>query len=233
MYVRLKNPNAAMLDHIGRTRIIPKHIWEGIERPREFTAPEAVIGSGPYRLTHYSKTHGTYRFEAFEDFWGPRPRVRTIEFVPVSEPILAYEKGEIDLTTVTPDVRPRFAGNPDHRIVRSPAFWGYRLLLNMAKVPAFREVAVRQALIHAIDRQELVDKIARGPPCPDVPASCRRTTSWPSKAAPIPSIRPGPGNSWIRPVAGGWKVRKGASLPMGSPWSWSFCAAAPKCAWRS
>ena len=167
--VRLKAPRAAMLDHIGRTRIIPKHIWEGIERPREFTAPEAVIGSGPYRLTHYSKTHGTYRFEAFEDFWGPRPRVRTIEFIPVSEPILAYEKGEIDLTTVTPDVRPRFADNPDHRIVRSPAFWGYRLLLNMAKVPAFREVAVRQALMHAIDRQELVDKIARGAAVPGRP----------------------------------------------------------------
>jgi len=167
--VRLKVHRAAMLDHIGRTRIIPKHIWEGIERPKEFTAPEAVIGSGPYRLTHYSKAHGTYRFEAFEDFWGPRQRLRTIEFVPVSEPILAYEKGEIDLTAVTPDVRPRFANNPDHRIVRSPAFWGYRLLLNMDRVPAFREVAVRQALIYAIDRQELVDKIARGAAVPGRP----------------------------------------------------------------
>jgi peptide/nickel transport system substrate-binding protein len=167
--VRLKAPRAAMLDHIGRTRIIPRHIWEGIERPKEFTAPEAVIGSGPYRLAHYSKAHGTYRFEAFEDFWGPRPRVGAIEFIPVSEPILAYEKGEIDLTAVTPDVQPRFADNPDHRIVRSPAFWGYRLLLNMEQVPAFREVTVRQAFVYAIDRRELVDKIARGAAVPGRP----------------------------------------------------------------
>jgi len=164
--VRLKTPNATMLYNIGRTRIIPKHVWEGIERPKEFNAPEAVIGSGPYRLTHYSKAHGTYRFEAFEGFWGPRPQVRTIEFIPLSEPILGYEKGQIDLVGVTPDVLPRFAKNATHKIVRSPAFWGYRLLLNMGAVAAFREKTVRQAMAHAIDRDELVAKIARGAAVP-------------------------------------------------------------------
>lgn len=167
--VQLKTARAAMLDHIGRTRIIPRHIWEGVERPKEFTTPEAVVGCGPYRLTHYSKAHGTYRFEAYEGFWGPRPRVRVIEFIPVSEPILAYENGQIDLTAVTPDVRPRFEKDARHRIVRSPAFWGYRLLLNTGEVAAFRQRAVRQAMLHAIDRQELVDKIARGAAVPGRP----------------------------------------------------------------
>jgi peptide/nickel transport system substrate-binding protein len=164
--VRLKQPHAAMLYNIGRTRIIPKHIWEKIERPKEFTTPAAVIGCGPYRLTHYSKEHGTYRFEAFKDFWGPRQRVRAIEFIPVSEPILAYENGEIDLTTLAPDILPRFQGDPAHHLVRSPAFWGYRLLMNMGDVPWLQKVSVRQALAHAIDRDELVAKIARGAALP-------------------------------------------------------------------
>lgn len=167
--VRLKSPRAAMLDHIGRTRIIPRHIWQGVERPKEFTTPEAVVGCGPYRLTHYSKAHGTYRFEAYENYWGPRPRVRVIEFVPVSEPILAYQTGQLDLVGITPDVLPRFEKDPSHRIVRSPAFWGYRLLLNIGEVAAFRERAVRQAIAHAIDREELVAKIARGAAVPGRP----------------------------------------------------------------
>ena len=160
--VRLKKPHAAMLSNLGRTRIIPKHIWEKVARPKELTTPEAVIGCGPYRLTHYSKEHGTYRFEASETFWGPKQRVRVIEYVPFSEPILAYENREIDMAAVTPDVLPRFRNDPLHKIVQSPAFWGYRLLMNMSAVALLQDVSVRQALAYAIDRDELVQKIARG-----------------------------------------------------------------------
>ncbi|SHE33306.1 extracellular solute-binding protein, family 5 Middle [Desulfofundulus australicus DSM 11792] len=116
--ITVSEPNAAMLYNLGLTRIIPKHIWENVDNPKEFTKPEAVIGTGPYRLTGYNKEHGTYRFEAFEDFWGPRQRVKVIEFVPVSEEILAFEKGEIDLAGVTPDVLPRFQNDPQYKIVK-------------------------------------------------------------------------------------------------------------------
>lgn len=164
--IHLKQPNAAMLDGIGRTRIIPKHIWEHIDTPKEFTAPEAVIGSGPYRLTNYSKEHGTYRFEAFDGFWGPAQAVKAIEYLPVSEPLLAYEKGELDLVAVTPDVKGRFSKEPDNTILQNPAFWGYRLLMNGEKAPSLRNVLVRRAFAHIIDRQELVAKIARGAALP-------------------------------------------------------------------
>ncbi|MFN2354823.1 MAG: ABC transporter substrate-binding protein [Desulfopila sp.] len=164
--VRIKKPQAVMLDSIGRTRIIPKHIWEKVDRPKEFISPEAVIGCGPYRLTHYSKEHGTYRFEANGDYWGPKPRVDSIEFVPVSEPILAYENGELDMIEVAPDVLPRFADDPDSKIIKNPAFWGYRLLMNITKQEMLQDVSVRQALAHAIDRVELVEKIERGAAVP-------------------------------------------------------------------
>ena len=164
--VHLKEPHAAMIDNIGRTRIIPEHIWKTVDRPKEFTAPEAVIGSGPYRLTDYSKEHGAYRFEAFDKFWGPKQRIGSIEFVPVSEPVLAYEKREIDLVAITPDLLPRFEQDPAQKIVQSPAFWGYRLLFNMAEADCLREISVRKAIVYAIDRSELVEKIARGAAVP-------------------------------------------------------------------
>ena len=167
--VRLKTPMASMLDSLGRTRIIPEHIWKNVENPKEFTAPEATIGCGPYRLQDYSKEHGTYRFQANPDYWGPKPRVATILFIPISEPILAYEKGELDMIGVTPDVLPRFAGDSANRIVRNPAFWGYRLLLNMQDQEPLRDLRVRRALAHAINRDELVAKIERGAAVPGSP----------------------------------------------------------------
>lgn len=160
--VTVKHPTAPILDNLGRTRILPRHIWEKVKNPKTLTGPETVIGTGPYRLTSYSREHGTYRFEAFDRFWGPKPRVKRIEFVPASEPILAYEKGEIDLIRVSPDILPRFANDPGHRVIKSPAFWGYRLLFDTARPGPLLEKSVRQAFAHAIDRNELVTKIARG-----------------------------------------------------------------------
>lgn len=164
--VTVKTPDAVMLYKIGITHIIPKHIWEKVDRPKEFTGPEAVIGSGPYRLTSYSKAHKRYRFEANKEFWGPRPRAAAIEFVPVSEEILAYEKGEIDLTRVPPDLLKRFQSDPAHALRKSPAFWGFRLIFNPKTAAALSDLKVRRAFAHAIDRQELVDKVARGAAVP-------------------------------------------------------------------
>lgn len=85
---------------------------------------------------------------------------------PVGEPILAFEKGEIDLTSVPPDLVPRYAGNPEFALVKSPAFWGYRLVFNMEKSPPLKNTRVRQSICLAINRDELVEKIARGAAVP-------------------------------------------------------------------
>jgi len=164
--ITVRTPGAPMLYNLGRTRIIPKHVWEKVDNPKEFIAPESCIGCGPYRLTDYSKEHGTYRFEAYEHYWGPRQRVQTIEFVPVSDPILTFEKEETDLTYASPDVLHRFEKEKQFKIVKSPGFWGYRLLFNMKDYPVFQIKEVRQAIIYAIDKQELIEKIARGAAVP-------------------------------------------------------------------
>jgi len=163
--ITVAKPSAAMIYDLGRCRIIPKHIWENVDKPNEFTGPEAVIGTGPYCLTGYSKEHGTYRFEANKDFWGPGVRVQVLEFIPVSEEVLAFEKGEVDLAEISPDVLPRFQNNPEYKIVQNPGLWGYRLLFNMEN-PAFRHREFRQAVWHAIDADELIEKIARGAAVP-------------------------------------------------------------------
>lgn len=160
--VTVKEPDASLLYNLGRTRIIPRHIWQGIKTPKEFTGPEAVIGSGPYILSDYSKEHGTYRFKAFDKFWGPEQKVKTIEFVPVSEPILAFEKGKIGLTRISPDLLGRYQNNSEYKVIQRPAFWGYRLLFNMGDKSVAKRKKFRQAINYALDKKELIAKIERG-----------------------------------------------------------------------
>lgn len=164
--ISVASPGAHLLDAFGSTQIVPRHIWEKVEHPEEFLGPEAVVGSGPYKLTDYSKEHGTYRFEAYEGFWGPKQRVKVLEFVPVSDEVLAFENGEIDLAAVTPDLLPRFQNDPRYKISKNPGFWGYRLLFNMGDYPVFRLGEFRQAVSFALNKEELVDKVERGAAIP-------------------------------------------------------------------
>lgn len=154
--------NASLLSAIGNQRIIPKHIWEDVEFPKEYTAENAVVGTGPYILTDYSKEHGTYRFKAFDDFWGPKQNVKVIEFVPVSESILAFEKAKIDLVDISPDLLGRYQNSSEYKVVQKPAFWGYRLIFNMQDVEALKKKKIRQAISYAINNEELIEKIERG-----------------------------------------------------------------------
>lgn len=167
-------PDATFLEQAGTTRIIPKHIWEKVDNPQEYMDLEAVVGCGPYILTDYNKEHGTYRFEAFQDYWGPEPGVDVIEFVPVSDVILAFEKGEIDMAGIPTDLLPRFEDSAEYSVVESPGFWGYRLIFNMKEYEIFRNQKFRQAFSYAVDSQELIDKIARGAAIPGNPGILSR-----------------------------------------------------------
>ena len=130
---------------------------------------DKLVGCGPYILTDYSQEQGAYRFMAFEDYWGPKPLVDLVEFVPVSDPVLAFENGEIDLIKVPQDLMDRYADNKEYKILKSPAFWGYKLMFNMEKKPELLDVNVRKAIAHAIDIDELIEKVARGAAVPASP----------------------------------------------------------------
>jgi peptide/nickel transport system substrate-binding protein len=158
----LAQPVSPFIYNLYGLRIIPEHIWKDVTDPNKYSAPEAVIGTGPYKLTEYSKEHGTYKFVANDNFWGPTVRVKTIEFVPVSDEMVAFEQKAVDFTGLSPDTVDRFKSDPDVYMFQQPAIWGYELSFNMNKSAILDEKAVRQAFAYAIDREELVEKVGRG-----------------------------------------------------------------------
>lgn len=147
---------------IGFSRIIPKHIWENVEDPVSYEGEGYTVGSGPYTLESYNAQQGTYRYIAFENYWGLTPAAKAIEWVPVSDNVLAFENGEIDLINVSADVLSRYEGNEDYTVKKVPSYHSYRLMMNMEQVDELKDNNIRKAIAYAIDRQELVDKISRG-----------------------------------------------------------------------
>ncbi|MEA5084792.1 MAG: ABC transporter substrate-binding protein [Lachnospiraceae bacterium] len=150
------------LTKIGGVRILPKHIWENVSDPAEYTAEGATIGSGPYMLEAYDAAHGTYRYVAFEKYWGLTPAASAIEWIPVSESVLAFENNEIDLINATADVLPRYESDSTYTIKSAPSYHSYRLMMNMEAVASLQDKNLRKAIAYGINREELVDKIARG-----------------------------------------------------------------------
>ncbi|WP_286680303.1 ABC transporter substrate-binding protein [Tepidanaerobacter sp. EBM-49] len=165
----VKEPNATVLDRVGIVRIIPEHIWKDIDDPKKIMDLDKLVGCGPYILTDYSQEQGKYRFQAFKDYWGRKPGVDVIEFIPVSDPVLAFENGEIDVLDVPPDLIDRYRNNKEFKILKSPAFWGYKLLFNMEKKPELADINVRKAIAHAVNVDELIEKVARGAAVPASP----------------------------------------------------------------
>ncbi|AKB50420.1 Oligopeptide ABC transporter, periplasmic oligopeptide-binding protein OppA [Methanosarcina barkeri str. Wiesmoor] len=158
----LTQPASPFIYKVTSFKIIPEHIYKNVSDPTSFLDPEAVIGTGPFILDEYNKEHGTYRFVVNENFWGPEPAVKAVEFIPVSDSLIAFEQGQIDFTSISPDTLDRFKSDSDIRIVQQPAFWGYQFYFNMKNCPELNDSRIRQAFAYAIDRDELVEKIARG-----------------------------------------------------------------------
>ncbi|MEW5920966.1 MAG: hypothetical protein AB1796_08495 [Bacillota bacterium] len=72
--------------------IIPKHIWEGVEKPDEFLGPEAVIGCGPFRLMDYSKGMRKRPEADLEILRGLGFQADVIEDIPRWETFIEYLK---------------------------------------------------------------------------------------------------------------------------------------------
>ncbi|NBG88140.1 ABC transporter substrate-binding protein [Isachenkonia alkalipeptolytica] len=175
---KLHEPTATSLEQIGRVRIIPKHIWEKVENPETYDEEEALIGSGPFQLTEYSSEHGTYEFTAFENYGGPKPGVEKIQFVPVSDSIMAFENRQVDMISINEDLLERYQENSEVEILEDPGFWGYRLVFNLEDQEVLQNKDVRRAIAYGIDADNLIDKVARGAATPGSPGYLPTDHIW-------------------------------------------------------
>jgi peptide/nickel transport system substrate-binding protein len=127
------------------------------------------IGAGPYRVVEWDA--GTrMELEAFKDFPLGRPRIDRVTYKTVEDTntnLAAVLAGEVDLcmrSTISFDgamiLREQWEKPGKGKIHISPASWTW---LNLSRDnPWFNDVKVRRALLHAIDRDALVQNVFKG-----------------------------------------------------------------------
>jgi peptide/nickel transport system substrate-binding protein len=159
----LEQPYAPFLNDVASTvSILPKHVWEGVDDPMTFDGPEAVIGTGPYKLVDYDKAQGSYLYEAFDEYYLGRPKVERLVFVKTSEELapVALEQGDVDSAGIQADWVEDLQSK-GFTVIKCPYGWNAKLTINHKKAP-LNTKEFRQALAYAIDRQALVDVTQRG-----------------------------------------------------------------------
>lgn len=163
----LKEPFAPFLDYttIG---ILPAHLLA--EVPAELLPNDPFnrhpIGTGLFQVEEVNAEHAL--LQANPDFYGPKPYLNKIEFrfYPDHEGILsAYERGEVQsIGRVLPEDLAKVEANAGLKLF-SARLTGYTLIfLNLKdlELPFFQEKPVRQALLYALDRQKIVDRVLKG-----------------------------------------------------------------------
>ncbi|MFV1528310.1 MULTISPECIES: ABC transporter substrate-binding protein [unclassified Phaeobacter] len=136
--------------------ILPKHIYEGVADPFRFAAPEAAIGSGPYRLTSYDKAQGRYLLEATEEHPLGKPRFSQIRIVRMGPDaaLQAMGAGEVDVISYLPPERVDEATTAGFHVATAPSHHVLRLGFNHRGRLASKDL--RQAIAYALDRNALL-----------------------------------------------------------------------------
>jgi peptide/nickel transport system substrate-binding protein len=123
------------------------------------------IGTGPFKFVDY-KTEDRLILNRNDRYFDGPPELNGIIFRIIPDETvrtLALEKGSVQLimNPITPDILPRFRGNPELKVVTrlgtNYSYLGFNL-----EDPVTGKLAVRRAVAHAIDRRGIITHILKG-----------------------------------------------------------------------
>ena len=165
---RLSSPLATFFgfNGVGSVLIVPEHVWSGVGDAATATDPALLVGSGPFRLESYNRGDGSYLYSANDDYFLGRPFVSRLEYRPVGDELAAVAAGELQLagaSGVRPEVLAPFRNNRELEVLQGPpGNSGTGLWWNLAKGGALADARFRKACAHAINREDLVQRLHGG-----------------------------------------------------------------------
>jgi len=116
------------------------------------------IGTGPYQLASWEPKAHT-RLIAFKDYWGEKPKIKKITFLPIIEDSTcetALKTGEIDIGRSAPVDFKSFKKNAKFEVYSRPALKTYWLGMTLSH-PPFDNLKLRQAFRYAVNVNSIVD----------------------------------------------------------------------------
>ncbi|QOY38521.2 peptide-binding protein [Anaerobacillus isosaccharinicus] len=147
--------------------ILPKHILGDVPvadlgEYQEFNQKNP-IGAGPFKFVSWTAGQNLV-VEAFDDYFEGRPYLDKVTFRFASDSnalVLLMQTGDIDWM-IAPPAELGTIETFNHARISNTLALRYDYIGWNLQNPLFQDVKVRQALTHAIDRQEIVDTIMEG-----------------------------------------------------------------------
>jgi peptide/nickel transport system substrate-binding protein len=137
---------------------------DGLFQPSGTYATEHPTGTGPYKFESWTVGEQLVMVRN-DDYWGETALTEKVIFRPISDNaarLQALQTGEIQgYDLVEPQDVSTIEGDGGLQLLERPPFNVGYLLINSAK-PPMDKIEVRQAVAHAINRQELVDSFYGG-----------------------------------------------------------------------
>lgn len=148
--------------------VMPKHVIEKFSEEELLTAdwfnhPDVI--SGPFFLTDFDNDH-YISYEANKDYWKGAPKIDklNIRIVDASQVYAGLQSGEIDITHHTMTAIPQEDFDSIEALENVKTVYGAPITNQSAFIQTanIQDAKVRQALLYAIDRQQLVDQLLKG-----------------------------------------------------------------------
>ena len=123
-------------------------------------AATAPVGSGPFRFVRWVQGD-RIELERNPDYWGEAPALETATFKFISDPTAAFAAmmaGDIDVFPgyPAPETLAQFGADPRFALLTGSTE-GETILAMNNKSEALSDIRVRQAISHAVNRQEIID----------------------------------------------------------------------------
>ena len=158
VHLQLHHPNPHLLFHLGESGTVILH------PDGHHSAATHPIGTGPYRLQQWQRGHSISLVKN-PDYWGAAAHIPEASFHfanAAQEQQQALEEGRFDIFfQFASDDLNRFRHNPNYQVLLG-ASSGKGLLAFNHRHPALRDIRVRQAITHAIDREKFIQKALSG-----------------------------------------------------------------------
>lgn len=150
--------------------ILPKHLWDNVT-VQEFTLSSlnrSPIGAGPYRVASFKEGKeqgiGSYTLKTFSHYARSTPfmsRVVIAVYPNEDELRFAFRRDEIDAFGVISPAKP-FDDFLSSRVMRIPLPRLVGIFFNQEKNKLFSSRPIRQALLHATDKERIVRQALGG-----------------------------------------------------------------------
>lgn len=196
--VTLDAPIGNMESQLAYCYILPKHIWEpyagDVDAAHAFENAE-MIGSGPFRMVEYQQDE-YYRLAANHDHYLNPPVIDEVIFQTYSNQdalVQALRAGEVHMITEMPStVFASLQGEAGITAVHGSQRSLRDYIFNLSTPetcpvadggicsghPALRDVIVRRAMAHAVDKEQIIDVALLGLGTPGIGLITRAQGEW-------------------------------------------------------